>query len=103
MRGGLAWLDRECGKRFGGKTFLAAGEADRKAVLDDIAYPAKAKEKPELSQGVAFFNAFRDLTASGFWSSKMGVDDLKYIGNTYNPNWNGCPPEVLENLGLSKA
>ena len=41
--------------------------------------------------------------ASGFWSSKMGVDDLKYIGNTYNPNWNGCPPEVLEKLGLGKA
>ncbi len=103
MRGGLAWLDRECGKRFSGKTFLDAGDAERKAVLDDIAYPAKAKEKPELSQGVAFFNAFRDLTASGFWSSKMGVDDLKYIGNTFNPNWNGCPPEVLEKLGLGKA
>ena len=102
MRGGLAWLDRECAERFG-KSFLDATEADRKALLDDIAYPAKAKARPELGPGVAFFNSFRDLTASGFWSSKMGVEDLKFIGNTFNPNWNGAPPEVLRKLGLPEA
>ena len=101
MRGGLAWLDRECGER-SGKGFLEATEADRKALLDDIAYPAKAKARPELGPGVAFFSSFRDLTASGFWSSKMGVEDLKFMGNTFNPGWNGPPPEVLKKLGLSQ-
>src|SRR5260221_223846 len=67
-----------------------------------FAYPAKAKARPELGPGVAFFNSFRDLTASGFWSSKMGVEDLKFMGNTFNPGWNGAPPEVLKKLGLGQ-
>jgi hypothetical protein len=62
MRGGLAWLDSECQERFD-KTFLDCIETERTAVLDDIAWPEKAR--PELSHGVAFFNSFRDLTASG--------------------------------------
>jgi hypothetical protein len=97
MRGGLAWIDLECQDRFD-KRFLECTAAERAAVLDDIAWPAKAK--PEFSQGVAFFNSFRDLTASGFWSSKMGVQDLKYIGNVMVPEWKGCPDEALKKLGL---
>ena len=54
-----------------------------------------------MSQGVAFFNSFRDLTASGFWSSKMGVDDLQYMGNTFVREWTGCPQEVLDKVGVS--
>jgi hypothetical protein len=99
MRGGLAWLDTECRERFGKPTFLAASAAERRVVLDDIAWPGKAR--PELSHGVAFFNGFRDLTASGFWSSKIGVEDLRYMGNTAVPNWNGCPDEQLRKLGVS--
>lgn len=98
MRGGLAWLDTECGERFG-KTFVGCADSERRAVLDDIAWPAKAR--PELSHGLAFFNAFRDLTASGFWSSRMGIEDLRYIGNQFIAQWNGCPPEALRKLGLT--
>jgi gluconate 2-dehydrogenase gamma chain len=98
MRGGLAWLDLECQERFD-KTFLACTEAERTAVLDDIAWPAKAK--PEFAHGVAFFNNFRDLTASGFWTTRMGIDDLQYTGNRSVARWNGCPPEALKKLGVS--
>jgi len=98
IRGGLAWLDAECERRFG-KVFVECGEAQRKQVLDDIAWPAKAR--PEMSQGVAFFNRFRDFTASAFFSSRMGTEDLKYIGNTPLPAWDGCPPEALQKLGVS--
>jgi len=97
MRGGLAWLDNECYERFG-KTFVAATPIEQTAVLDDIAWPKKAK--PEMSQGVAFFNMFRDMTASGFWTSKMGVTDLDYQGNTFVAEWKGCPPEALQKLGV---
>ena len=97
MRGGLAWLDHECDDRYG-KTFVASADAERAAVLDDIAWPNKAK--PAVAPGVAFFNAFRDLTASGFWSSKMGVQDLRYMGNVVVPEWKGCPPEQLQKLGV---
>lgn len=98
IRGGLAWLDAECERRFG-KVFVDCSEAQRKQVLDDIAWPKKAR--PEMSQGVAFFNRFRDFTASAFFSSKMGTEDLKYIGNTPLPAWDGCPPEALQKLGVS--
>lgn len=98
MRGGLAWLDAEARSRFD-STFVDATSQQQGAILDDIAWPARAPE--ELSQGVAFFNRFRDLVASGFWSSKMGVEDLRFMGNTVVPMWNGCPDEALQHLGVS--
>ena len=49
------------------------------------------------------FNAFRDLTASGFWTSKMGITDLQYIGNTVVAEWKGCPDEVLKKLGVERG
>jgi len=97
MRGGLAWLDNECRDRFG-KTFVDCSDVQRAAVLDDIAWPAKAQ--PELSNGVEFFSRMRDLTASGFFSGKMGVEDLQYLGNTVVAEWNGCPPAALARLGV---
>jgi gluconate 2-dehydrogenase gamma chain len=98
MRGGLAWLDTESRGRYG-KPFVEAAEGERTAILDDIAFPARAR--PEMSQGVAFFNRFRDFTASGFWSTRMGVDDLQYMGNRGMATWDGCPPEALAKLGVS--
>jgi gluconate 2-dehydrogenase gamma chain len=98
MRGGLAMIDRLCEERFD-KRFVGCADEQRRAVLDDIAFPAKAR--PATRQAVAFFSSFRDLTASGFWSSKMGVDDLKYMGNTYVREWKGCPDDALKKLGVS--
>jgi hypothetical protein len=97
LRGGLSWLDAECFDRFS-KTFLDSSPENRTAVLDDIAWPKKAKA--EHSQGVAFFNMFRDLTASGFWSSKIGIADLDYQGNTFVAEWKGCPDTALRKLGV---
>jgi gluconate 2-dehydrogenase gamma chain len=104
MRGGLAWLDAECEQRFD-KRFVDCAEAERTAMLDDIAWPTRAVDasgrlRPELQHGVAFFNSFRDLTATGFWTSKMGIEDLRYMGNRA-VRWNGCPDEALKKLGVS--
>jgi len=98
MRGGLAWIDLQSQIRFG-KTFINATDAQRRQILDDIAWPKKAT--PEMSQGVAFFNRFRDLTASGFFSSEMGYKDVRFVGNVFNPGYNGCPPEAMAKLGVS--
>lgn len=100
MRGGLAWLDLECHRRFN-LDFIACSAAQRRQVLDDISWPRRVK--PEVSHGVPFFNSFRDLTASGFFTSKMGIDDLGYQGNTFVPEWKGCPDEVLKRLGLTPS
>jgi hypothetical protein len=97
MHAGLTWLDDECRKRFS-RTFVDCDAAQRKAVLDDIAWPRRAR--PEMQAGVRFFTNFRNFTASGFWSSKMGVDDLQYMGNTPVAQWNGCPAPALNKLGV---
>jgi hypothetical protein len=98
FRNGLKWLDDESKRRFT-LPFADLEPAQQSAILDDIAWPARAR--PEMRDGVQFFNFFRDQTASGFWSSRMGVEDLRYMGNTYMAEWNGCPPAALEKLGVS--
>lgn len=100
MRNGLTWIDAQSNTRFG-KAFADVTPTQREAILNDIAWPAKAPAG--MDDGVSFFNRFRDLTSSGFWSSEMGVKDLRYIGNVFAPNWNGCPPEALRKLGVSYA
>lgn len=97
MRGGLAWLDVECEKRFD-TTFVDCSAAQQTAVLDDISWPDRALA--QMSHGVAFFSSFRDLTAAGFWTTKVGMADLQYLGNKYVRDWTGCPEEALKKLGV---
>lgn len=97
MRGGLRWLDLESLKRFE-KAFTALSPEQRIAIVDDIAYPNKVK--PGMKQGVSFFNLMRNLTATGFYTSKIGVKDVDYKGNTPNL-WNGVPDDVLKQYGLA--
>jgi hypothetical protein len=99
MRGGLRWLDVYCLKKFN-KPFKDCSEQERIEVVDQIAYPERAKDKPELAQGVAFFNLMRDLTCTGFYTSEIGVKDLGYMGNQPN-QWNGVPEDVLKQYGLA--
>lgn len=98
MRPGLQWLNAECTKRFK-KGFVACTPAQQKLVLDDIAFPKKAPAA--LKPGVEFFTRFRDMTASGFWSSRVGYKDIGYMGNTVVPVWEGCPEPQLQKLGVS--
>ena len=100
MRGGLSWLDLECHRRFN-LDFTGCTDAQRREVLDDISWPQRVK--PAVSHGVPFFNSFRDLTASGFFTSQMGIEDLGYMGNSFVQTWNGCPDAVLKKLGLPTA
>jgi gluconate 2-dehydrogenase gamma chain len=98
MREGLAWLEAQSNTRFT-RSFANSSDGEREQILNDIAWPARAPAA--MADGVTFFNHFRDLTSSGFWSSRIGVKDLRYIGSTFNPNWNGCPPEALSKLGVN--
>ncbi len=98
IRNGLAWLDAQARGRYGAG-FTGITDAERAALLDDIAWPTRVR--PEMGPGATFFSAFRDLVASGFWSSRIGVQDLQYLGNTGLPAWTGCPPAALAKLGVS--
>ncbi|TDE17442.1 gluconate 2-dehydrogenase subunit 3 family protein [Dyadobacter psychrotolerans] len=92
LRGGLKWLDIESNKRFK-KIFTLCSKEQQLQIVDDIAYPEKAK--PMYSQGVAFFNLMRNLTASGFYTTRIGIDDIGYVGNTPNV-WEGPPADVIK-------
>src|SRR5215510_5496642 len=98
MRGGLALIDHLSNTRFD-KSFIEAADTDRRKLLDEIAYPFTAP--PDLAPAVAFFSTFRDLTASGFWTSKIGVTDLQYVGNRPVAEWKGCSAEALAHLGVT--
>lgn len=96
--GGMRWLDLQC-NRLHGHDLIDCTADQQRAMLDRIAYPAKAA--PEDSQAVAFFNHLRDLVVGSFYSSKMGIKDIAYVGNRMVPEWNGCPEAVVSKLGVS--
>ncbi|HZF67539.1 MAG TPA: gluconate 2-dehydrogenase subunit 3 family protein [Gemmatirosa sp.] len=100
VRGGLRWLDTETRRRHD-RPYAAVSARERHAVLDDIAWPERAR--PELAQGAAFLTRFRDMVASGFFSSRMGWEDLRYQGNVFNPDWQGCPEPAMRKLGVTPA
>ena len=97
IREGLAWLDAECQRSFR-QNFVDCSSTQQQQMLDRIAWPDKAA--PQDAKAVAFFNQFRDLTLSGFYTSEMGTRDLPYIGNEPQAEWRGCPTDVLAKLGI---
>lgn len=97
LRGGLRWLDMYCLNNYG-KTFRESDDKQKMALVDEIAYPKKVR--PELKQGAAFFSLVRDLTATGFYTSEIGVKDVGYMGNRPN-QWNGVPADVLKQYNMS--
>jgi len=99
MRGGLRWLDVQCLNRFD-NAFIDCTSKQQTTLLDEIAYPALAK--PNMQQGVAFFNKMRELTAIGFFTSKIGIEDLGYKGNAPG-KWEGVPQNVLKKYGLENV
>lgn len=97
LRGGLRWLDMQCLNKYN-SAFKDCTQQQQIELIDQIAYPQKAK--PEMAQGVSFFNKIRDMVATGFYTSQIGVKDIGYIGNTPT-QWNGVPDDVLKQYGLA--
>lgn len=98
MRGGLRWLDMQCLNRYG-KSFAGSTTRQQLEMVKEIAYPFNAKA--EMHQGVAFFNRMRNLTATGFYTSRIGIKDIGYAGNSPG-KWEGVPPDVLAQYNLSE-
>jgi gluconate 2-dehydrogenase gamma chain len=99
IRGGLRWLDMQCLNRFG-KPFKDCTPQQRLDLVDDIAYPVRKTNKPEMAQGIPFFTLMRNLTATGFYTSEIGVKDIGYMGNVPT-QWKGVPDDVLKQYGLA--
>ena len=97
MQGGLRWLDLQCLNRYE-KAFKDCSQQQQIEMVDQIAYPNKAK--PGMKQGVAFFSLMRNLVATGFYTSEIGIKDIGYAGNTPN-KWNGVPDDILKQYNLA--
>ncbi len=91
LGGGLMWLDTHCIDQYG-KVFMECTPEQRKEILDLIAFRKNAKKDPGVSQGVAFFAFLRNLTCDSYYTSKIGIQELQYIGNVTRSEWPGCPP-----------
>src|SRR4051794_34970628 len=111
MRGGLRWLDLQCINRYD-KAFTDCTQPQQMEMVNDIAYPEinytdqkgnkvkKGKVKPGMQPGISFFSLMRDLTATGFYTSEIGLKDVGYMGNVPN-KWNGVPDDVLKQYGYA--
>jgi hypothetical protein len=93
LRGGLMWLDTAANQRFN-TVFKDCSNEQQMAIVEDIAYPDPDNKKPTMGPGIKFFSLIRNLTVTGYYTTKMGFDDLGYTGN-YANIWDGVPPEVL--------
>jgi gluconate 2-dehydrogenase subunit 3-like protein len=87
ISGGVQWLVRYCSEQFG-KDFLECSPSQQTQVLDKLAR-SKAVP-PELEAARSFFVLVRGLTCDGFYSSKLGFQELGYEGNTFVTQWHGC-------------
>jgi len=91
LGGGLAWLDATCTERYG-MGYLDCAPGQQKEILDLIAYRKSAAQNEEMARAVEFFALLRTMAADGFFTSKVGIKYLGYKGNTYLPEFPGCPP-----------
>ena len=96
---GLAWLDEES-KRRSSKTFAELAVAEQTAIVDDICDGEKAT--PAFKKANGFFNTFRSIAGSAYYSTPEGWKALGYIGNVPTPTFDGPPAEVLQRLGLTQ-
>ena len=101
LRGGLAWLNRTARERFGAADFPSLTVAQQHEICDEICFEPDAPA--DLKPQARFFDQFRDMVSTGFWTTEEGMRDLGYVGNIPLPSFDGPPPEVLERLGLSGA
>jgi gluconate 2-dehydrogenase gamma chain len=77
LRGGIRWLNLECLNAYG-KAFADCSHQQQMEMVDNIAWP-KRNIKPGMGPGVAFFSLMRNLVATGFYTSEMGIKDVGYI------------------------
>ena len=88
---GLKWVESTCRTRYS-KAFLECSLEQQTKLLDLIAYRKNAEKDESLTRAVDFFALLRNMTADGYFTSKIGIKYLGYKGNTYLTHFPGCPP-----------
>ena len=99
IRGGVMWLDHKCNTE-NGVEFKTATVEQQKAILDEIAYYDPEIPSNERPFEINFFSLIRNLTMTGFYTTKIGIEEIGYKGNMPNV-WDGVPEDVLEQHGVA--
>ena len=90
LGGGVKWLDATCTTRYG-KAYLECTIGQHKEILDLIAFRKNSEGDESLTSAVEFFALLRNMTADGFFTSRIGIKYLAYKGNTFLTHFDGCP------------
>jgi len=96
--GGLVWLAAESQRRYG-LAFADAADAQRLEICEELSM--KAPEGSQLEKPARFFKKFRNLTATGFYTTPVGMKDLGYVGNLPLAKFDGPPADLVARLGLT--
>jgi len=91
LGGLLKWIDSTCTTRHG-KAWVECSPKQQKEILDLIAFRKSSEHDDALMEPVESFSFLRNLTADGFFTSKIGIKYLGYKGNTFLTEFPGCPP-----------
>jgi len=99
LLGGLMWLDHKSNTEFGVE-FKTASLEQQKQICDEICWHDPEVPLDDQALEIQFFALMRNLTVSGYYTSKVGIADLGYKGNQPNV-WDGVPQEVLDKHGVA--
>ncbi len=99
LLGGLMWLDHKSNTEYGTE-FKSATLEQQKAILDPIAFHDMEVPLDQQALEIQFFYLMRGLTVTGYYTSKVGIEDLGYKGNQPNV-WDGVPEDVLAKHGMA--
>lgn len=99
LLGGLMWLDHKSNREFGTE-FKSATIEQKKEICDEICWHDTEISLDEQPLEIQFFALMRNLTVTGYYTSKVGIADLGYKGNMPNV-WDGVPQDVLDQHGVA--
>jgi gluconate 2-dehydrogenase gamma chain len=88
MRYGLVWLDARAAALYG-KPFRGLGASDQNGMLQNLAY--KDHYRAGEDEGREFFKLIREYTLMGFYTSRVGLEELVYPGLRFYSESPGCP------------
>jgi gluconate 2-dehydrogenase gamma chain len=88
FRTGLGWLDAFAMEKKGAR-FLALASNDREELLRKLAY--RAEQSPTEIQGQEFFALIRKYTVLGYYTSRVGLEELDYPGLRVYSTSPECP------------
>jgi len=84
---GLAWLDRTSTERHRNR-FVDLSAGQRVEILTEVSQIKDPTAENQLQ--AKFFRTIKNMTIDGFYTSKIGIEELGYIGNTVLDEFPGC-------------